>query len=168
MAIAFDTANKIIVLDRFNVSASEIWTAWVNWTVLSDNAKYLSAFSQIGGVPPVALYLYLENGWRIRPIEANGITTITGNLLVQGGGSPITSTIGNWQTLVNMKTPVSAQAIAVNTGSGVTAQDKLDIANEVWNNATRTLTATLGLTPAQEAKLLKTSTANDVIIASQL
>ena len=86
MAIAFDPANKIITLDTFNVSASQIWSRWVDWVVLSDNSKYLPAFSQIGGVAPIALYIYLENGWKIRPQEVDGLTTITGNLLVQGGG----------------------------------------------------------------------------------
>jgi len=113
MAITFDSTNKIIMLDSFNTSASAIWTAWINWVLLSDNAKYPPAFSQVGGVAPIALYLTLENGWRVRPMEADGITTITGNLLVQGGGSPIASTLGNWQVLVNMETPVAAQAIAV-------------------------------------------------------
>ncbi len=132
MAITFDATNKIIQLDSFNVSASTIWSRWVDWVVLADNSKYPVAFSQIGGVAPVALYLYLENGWLVRPLEANGVTTITGNLLVQGGGSPIAQTIGSWNVLVNLETPVQAQAI--NVGSAVTAQDKIDIASTVWNH----------------------------------
>lgn len=140
MAITFDTINKVILLDSFNVSASDIWTAWVDWVVVGDNAKYDVAFSQIGGVAPVALYLYLENGWKVRPKEANGITTISGNLLVRDGSNAIASTIGNWQVLVSMETPISAQAIEVNTGSGVTAQDKADIISGVWANVSRTLT----------------------------
>ena len=133
MAITFDTDNKVILLDSFTVTASAIWTAWVDWVVVGDNAKYDVAFSQIGGVAPIALYLYLENGWKVRPKEADGVTTISGNLLVQGGGSAIANTLGNWQILVNMQTPISAQAIEVNTGSGVTAQDKLEIADAVWD-----------------------------------
>jgi hypothetical protein len=128
MAITFDAANKIIQLDTFSVSASEIWSRWIDWVVLSDNAKYLPAFSQLGGVAPVALYIYLENSWKVRPQEANGITSITGNLLVQGGGSPIAATLGTFQVLVNLEAPIAAQAIEVNTGSGVLSSDVTDIA----------------------------------------
>jgi hypothetical protein len=125
MAITFDPTTKIIQLDTFAVSASEIWTDWVDWVVLSDNSKYPPAFSQIGGVAPVALYLYLENGWRVRPQEANGVTTITGNLLVQGGGSPIAPTLGNFQVLVNLETPIAAQALSVNSGTQTIDTSKL-------------------------------------------
>jgi DNA-binding FrmR family transcriptional regulator len=117
--ISFDPTNRVILLDVFNVSASQIWSAWVDWLVLSDNLKYLPAFSQVGGVAPIALYLILENGWRVRPKEASGITTITGNLLTRESDSPITQTIGTWNVQVNLETPIAAQAIEVNTGSAV-------------------------------------------------
>ena len=149
MAITFDTVNKVILLDSFNVSASAIWTAWVDWLVISDNIKYDIAFSQIGGVAPIALYLYLENGWKVRPQEADGITTITGNLLVQGGGNPITNTIGNWQILINMETPISAQAIEVTSGSGLSTEEH----NELM---------------ALRALLLPKATKSDVFNATQI
>ena len=102
MAITIDPASRIIQLDSFTVS------------VLSDNLKYGVSLTQIGGFAPVALYIFLQGGWRVRPLEANGITTITGNLLVEGGGSPIAPTLGNFNTLVNMETPVLAAVIEVN------------------------------------------------------
>ena len=118
MAITFDPTEKVIQLDRLHVSEKQLWSAFVDWAVLADNLKYGVGMTQLGGFEPIALYVYLELGWKIRPIEQDGITTITGNVLVQGGGSPITPTIGNWQTLVNMETPVKAVAIEVNGGSG--------------------------------------------------
>lgn len=124
MAIAFDPINKIIQLDSFNVSERQIWTAFVDWSVLSDNLKYGLGMSQIGGFVPIALYIYLDLGWKIRPIEANGITTISGNLIVEGGGSPISATVGNWQTLVNMETPVKAVAL----DSGGSSSDGASVA----------------------------------------
>jgi len=126
MAITFDAANKVITLDTFNVSASQLWSRWVDWVVVLDNSKYLPAFSQLGGVAPVALYLYLENGWRVRPQEANGTTKITGNLLVQGGGDPVVQTVGNWNALVSIESPFAAQAISV--GSGLTASQDASLA----------------------------------------
>lgn len=136
MAIEFDTVNRVIKLDSLNTTASVLWSRWVDWVVLNDNLKHPVAFSQIGGVAPIALYLYLENGWVVRPMEANGVTTIGGNLLVQGGGSPITSTLGTFNVLVNLETPISAQAIEVNSGSGLTQaeHDKLyTISSDVWD-----------------------------------
>jgi hypothetical protein len=133
MAIVFDPAAKIISLDTFSVSASEIWSRWVDWVVLEDNSKYPIAFSQLGGVAPVSLYLFLENGWKVRPQEADGQTTISGNLLVQGGGNPFVSTIGSFSSQVTIEAPLAAQAIEVNLGSGVTAQDKIDISSAVWD-----------------------------------
>ncbi len=133
MAITFDTSNKVIILDSFNVSVSEIWSRWIDWVALSDNSKYLPALSQLGGVAPVALYIYLENGWKVRPQEASGLTTVTGNLLVQGGGNPFVPVLGSFSSQVFLETPLAAQAIEVNTGSGVTEQDKIDIAGQVWD-----------------------------------
>ena len=117
--ITFDPATKIIQLDTFSASEKTIWSAYVDWSVLSDNLKYGVGVSQLGGVAPIALYIFLELGWRVRPLETDGVTTISGNLLVQGGGSPITATVGSFQTLVNMETPVAA--VAIETGvSGLT------------------------------------------------
>jgi hypothetical protein len=113
MAITFDAANKVIMLDSYNVSEKQIWSAYVDWSVLSDNLKYGVGLTQIGGFAPVALYIFLQLGWKVRPKEADGITTITGNLLVQGGGSPIAATIGSFNVLVNMETPVLSTAIEV-------------------------------------------------------
>ena len=122
MAIMFDPDNKIIALDTFNHTASQIWSRWVDWVAISDNSKYPVAMTQLGGVAPVALYIFLENGWRVRPKEADGQTIIEGNLLVQGGGNPVVPTIGAYATQVFLETPLSAQAIEVGT-SGLTLQE---------------------------------------------
>jgi hypothetical protein len=101
MAITFDPIEKIIQLDDYTVSERQLWTAFVDWSVEGDNLKYGVGMTQIGGEAPIALYIYLT-GWRVRPVEADGITTIQGNLLTTNGDSPITSTIGSWQVQVNM------------------------------------------------------------------
>ena len=115
MAITFNPIEKIIQLDRFTISERELWTAMVDWSVTGDNLKYGVTIEQVGGAVPIALYVYLSNGWRIRPVEADGTTTITGNLLTSNGDHPVVPTIGNWQVLVNMETPL--QAASVSTGS---------------------------------------------------
>jgi len=126
--ITFDPINKIIQLDSFTASEKTIWTAYVDWSVLSDNLKYGVGMTQIGGEAPIALYVFLELGWRIRPVEADGITTISGNLLVAEGGSPIVPTVGTFQTLVNMETPIAAVAI----DAGASDLTYSEIADAVW------------------------------------
>lgn len=139
MAITFDPVNKIIQLDSFSVSSNDIWTAFVDWSIVDDNIKYGEFIEQIGGYVPIALYIYIEDDWKIRPVESDGITTISGNVLVSDGTSPITSTLGSWQILVNMETPVKAISISVDSGSGLTTAesdallsigDNLDIIND--------------------------------------
>ena len=126
MAIVIDPANKRIVLDSTSVTASEIYSRWVDWVALSDNAKYLPAFKQVGGdelgsglyIPP---YLFLLNGWRVRPMEANHTLVITGNLFVDGGGVPIVPTLGTFNVSAQYTVPVQAQGIATGGGGGLTA-----------------------------------------------
>jgi hypothetical protein len=130
--ITFDANNKIIQLDSFLVSEREILTAYVDWSVLDDHLKYGVVIDQTGGVAPIALYLFLNDGWKVRPLESDGITTITGNLLTDDGSSPISATLGNFNVLVNLETPVLAAAIEVSGGTTLTANA---IASAVWANA---------------------------------
>ena len=120
MAITFDPINKIIQLDTFSVSEREMWTAFVDWAVQSDNLKFGVGMTQLGGLAPVALYITLATGWRIRPLAQAGITSITGNVLTTEGTSPIDQAVGAVQ--VNLETPV--KAVAISTGqSGLTATE---------------------------------------------
>ena len=151
MAIAFDPASKRIVLDSASVTATELFSRWEDWAVLSDNAKYGMVFRQVGSddlggglsIPP---YFFLQNGWRVRPMEANHNLTITGNLFVEGGGVPVVPTLGTYQVNVNYTVPVQAQGISTSGSTGPTAAE---IAAEVWGYAARSLTTGAGLTLPQ-------------------
>ena len=122
MAITFDPIEKIIQLDTFIVSGREIWTAMIDWSALGDNLKYGVGMTQLGGVTPIALYIFLQRGWRIRPQEADGVTTISGYVYTQEGDTPMAETLGRWHRQTNMETPVQAVAIEVASGgSGLTA-----------------------------------------------
>ena len=128
MAIQIDPAARRIILDSVGVTAQAIYRAWVDWTALDDNLKYLPAFSSLGGddlggglfVPG---YYFLANGWRVRPMEASHNLVITGNLFVQGGGVPVVSTLGVFQVNVNYTVPVQAQGIATSGSSGPSASE---------------------------------------------
>jgi hypothetical protein len=123
MAITFNASTKIIQLDSADVSTAEIWSRWVDWYATSDNCKYLPAMRVIGGnlvdgsiyIPS---YFYLLDGWRVRPMESSHNLTITGNIIVEGGGNPITNTVGTYQVNVRFTVPVQAQLV----GSIPTAQ----------------------------------------------
>lgn len=125
MAITFDPAAKRIILDSASVTAEYIFSRWEDWCATSDNAKYLPAFSHVGGNDLggglfMANYMFLENGWRVRPMEANHTLIITGNLVVSGGGVPVVPTLGNFNVSTQYTVPVQAQGIAT---SGSTAAE---------------------------------------------
>lgn len=131
MAIAVDPAAKRIILDSASVTAQDIFRAWADWMLLSDNTKYLPAFAATGGddlggglsIPP---YYFLLNGWRVRPMESSHNLTITGNLFVDGGGVPVVATLGTYQVNVNYTVPVQAQGIATGGSSGPSASEIAD------------------------------------------
>ena len=132
MAITFNPLEKVIELDSYSVSERQIWTAFVDWSVEGDNLKYGVGMTQLGGLAPVALYIFLAEGWRVRPLALAGITTITGNLLTSNNESPIEQAENVVQ--VNMETPV--QAVALNsegTGSGASAEQIQSIIDNLHN-----------------------------------
>jgi len=126
MAIAFDPANKRVILDSASVTATELYSRSADWLATDDNAKYGAVFRQVGGddlggglsIPP---YFFLQAPWRVRPMESSHNLTITGNLFVEGGGVPVVSTLGTFQVNVNYTVPVQAQAVSTGGSSGATA-----------------------------------------------
>ena len=128
MPIVVDPATKRFVLDSASVSARDVFRAWADWMLLSDNSKYLPAFSATGGddlgsglsIPP---YYFLLNGWRVRPMEANHALIITGNLFVDGGGVPVVQTLGAFIVSVQYTVHVQAQGISTSGSSGPSAAD---------------------------------------------
>ena len=147
--MTFDGANKRIILDSTSVTASEIWSRYMDWLGAdSNNAKWGLAMTQIGGDDLggglyVPIYVFLQNGWRVRPMEANHQLMITGNLFVAEGGSPLVNTLGNYNVIAQYTVPVQAQAMATSGGTG-------------------------GLTSEQAAQLMKTATKSDVINAAMM
>lgn len=133
MAITFDPATSRIILDSASVTATEIYSRWVDWAATSDNLKYGMVIRQVGSddlggglsIPP---YYFLQGAWRVRPMESSHNLTITGNLFVEGGGVPVVSTLGTYQVNVNYTVPVQAQGIST---SGSTGPSVADIATAI-------------------------------------
>jgi hypothetical protein len=86
----------------------DLYSDWKGWMLEGDNAKYLPAFSTTGGdaisdSESVGDYYFLENGWKIKPQEANHVLTVTGNLFSRDGSSPFVETDGSFNVSVRSK-----------------------------------------------------------------
>jgi hypothetical protein len=133
--ITFDPTNKRIILGSALVTTGEIYSRWKEWVRTSDNAKYQQAFRVTGGDPLggdlyISLYLFLLNGWRVRPMEAAHTLVLEGNISVDGGGDPVVPTLGNYNVLVQYTVPERAQAYAVG-GTGSSGPSATQIAEAV-------------------------------------
>jgi hypothetical protein len=159
----FDGPNKRIILQTGTVAftAGELYSRWKDWAVLAGNAKYLKAITAIGNEVissgnNTPAFFFLNNGWRIRPQEADHTLIVTGNLIVEGGtDDPFVQTTGDFN--VQIQQNVSKAPIVV-TSSGLATGDKADIAALVWsqlksdNNTSGSFGSSLQLTE----KLTKT------------
>ena len=132
----FDGPNKRITLTTGTVqfSSSEIYSRWKDWCAEdSDRLKYLPAFGNsvggdsLGGGTLVGAYYFLQNGWVIRPQEADHQLVVSGNLFpIPDTAAMFTSTVGNYQVVVGMRTSSLTQSI-ISAGAGA------DVANAVWS-----------------------------------
>lgn len=127
MAITFDPIAKRIVLDSASVTAEQIWSRWCDWATLSDNSKYGAVLSHVGGDELgggllIPNYIFLNDGWRVRPMEANHNLVITGNLFVTGGGVPVVNTLGDYNVAAQYTVPVQAQGISTSGSTGPSAE----------------------------------------------
>ena len=62
-------------------------------------------------------------------MESDHDLTITGNLFVEGGGTPVVRTLGPYQINVNYTVPVQAQVVNVSGGVGTVAE----VQDAVWS-----------------------------------
>lgn len=138
MAVTFDGNLKIININFGETLVDvkrDIYSAWKEWITVDDNSKFPVAISAIGGDPlPGGKFLgttfFLENGWKIKPFEADHTLTVSGNLYSRDGSDPFVSTIGNYNIRVNLTTSNLVDTIST---AGGTSVDPNDIAVAVWN-----------------------------------
>jgi len=142
-----DGPNRDIYLSAETVGASvhpidiykEMRTLRKNDEDLRKYDVFLSAFGNVpkGGGKFTERYVRENSGTRIIPYDTSHTLTITGTIITDDGQegidcfdrSPLTST-----TIVDINyIPPQVEVIQVITGSAVTEQDKLDIADRVWN-----------------------------------
>ena len=145
MAVTFDGPNKRILITTVGTYTvgEDIYSRWKDWVQLSDNMKYLPAFGVTGGDPVGTanldgyFFLRTDHGWGISAPEASGDVVLDGQLWpVVPGATYLYAPVGAFTVV--FQTILSALAYKVVTGSGVTAQDKVDIVEAVWDEATGT------------------------------
>lgn len=146
MGFIFNGSTKTIILSTgtTQISVRDLWSRWVDWWLSFDNSKYLKAMDFVGGNDidisegtKIPIYLFLQNGWKIKPQESNHTLNVgDGILLVDGGGDPFINTNGSFVVRINYQQPV--QAISFNTGSGggntLTA---VEVREEMDNNSVK-------------------------------
>jgi hypothetical protein len=145
MAITFDGPQRLAILGAgtTSVDAKEVWSRWGDWVAVGDNAKFLPMFRQIGGdtIDPasgtsVPIYLFLLNGWKIRPQEASHTLAVSGAiLLVEGGGDPFVNPTGAFTVRVNYQQPVQAITVSTGGGSGGLTTEQAAKLDELWKLA---------------------------------
>lgn len=153
MGQTFDGPNKLIILTSgtTTVDVKVLYSAWKDWVLLSNNAAFLQAFSAIGGDPLVGGQFlgstyFLENGWKIRPQEANHTLVVSGNLYARDGSSPFVSTVGSFNVTINLST--SNLVDTVSSGSGLSSDQATQLL-EIWK--------LFGLNPAEPLVVSETS-----------
>jgi hypothetical protein len=132
VAFIFDGETRIITLTSGTISVSlvDLYSKWKEWVRTNNNSKYFQAFGTVGGDPidivagtRVPLYLFLLNGWRIRPQAANHTLSVSlGILLVLGGGDPFLDPVGSFTVRILFQQPVQAIGYTINGGSGSTPE----------------------------------------------
>ena len=140
-SISFDPANLRVLLvcgaaeDDVVFTAPDIYAAWKDWFLDSDNSKYLPAFDSAGGDPVGAsnldnvYFLLTNNGWSIAPDTTEDPTRIVieGNLFPDVVGAPLYDyalSAGN----THMEMLVSTSARQIETGtSGLTSGESAQL-----------------------------------------
>ena len=164
-AYTFDKYGKFIFVDEGTaiINLADMWSRFVDWFAIEENMKIKPAMKYSGfDVIPTGFTgatFFVFNGWRV--IYNTATTAINGVLFSEDYST------GYWDTNYNPIFPVTVSAVVntVTVGSGVTAQDKVDIASQasiaVWQEAIRTLTQSAGLTAEESARLLSIPTASE-------
>lgn len=128
----FNGEAKTITLISATLDVVVLWSSYLNWLATDDNAKFEIGLKAVGGddisvssgtkIPP---YVYLINGWKIKPMESNHTLNVgNGILLVDGGGDPFLDADGAYTIRINYAQPVQAITVATGGGGGgATASD---------------------------------------------
>jgi len=126
--------ERIMCEDTINqLTTQELWDAITSTEDEQLAFGYLGIAVADGKNPAIssALNVTLLRNWRVGTEKVDGAFKLT-------GGNTVSETLGTEpfepNNLVFMTNQLSQFGTTISTGSVVTAQDKLDIAQEVWTN----------------------------------
>jgi hypothetical protein len=114
-----------------HVELGDMYSRWKNWVQIGNNAKYPKTFAILGGEPITATtfvtpYFFLQNGWKIRPYEADHVFEIEGALVPELGTRAIVSTLGSFNVVVRTILPLQSVTTLVDGGVGLTYPDGIE------------------------------------------
>lgn len=132
MAITFSGPTLRIIIDSIadlDVQ-DDLYEAWKEWVLLSDNAKYPPAFDTIGGdaigaTTEVAPYFFLRNdlGWKLKAPEATGTIAVEGNLFGRSATEGIfVPPTGPYTVMFNLLVTSRGTVSVVSSGSGLSVE----------------------------------------------
>ena len=149
----FDRDDLIMTLDAglTDFDWEYYYDEWKQWSLGHvDNRRCPPAFSTSGGEDVItgelqaSGYFFFRNdlGWRMRPAEEDATMYPTGNLIPSDSSLPIfIPTIGGYTVFMDGLQPISQRLLV---GSGVSAQDVIDISDAVWQKDKATAIGTAG------------------------
>ena len=154
MAITLDGANKLITLDTdTSFTASEIYTAAVDWAVLEANMQYLipmtgSGKADLGGSVYTDIIFILTNGWKIKPsgYTAGDQITVTGTLITSDASARTVSPTTGGEPVWVFQVATYGTISSVSTGSGLSTEEHdalLEIQTDVNTNLDAQVSKTL-------------------------
>ena len=91
--VTFDGVNKLIIVNYGETTldfGEDVYSAWKEWILVRENAKYLAALRTVGGDPTVGTdalggTYFLINDWQMRTWEGDHTLTIVGNFYQDDG-----------------------------------------------------------------------------------
>ncbi len=136
MAYTFDGINCVIQLTAgtTELDVKDLYSRWKDW-VQEEGSKFGEAMESVGGDPVdvaqgiyVSTYIFLKNGWRIRPQENNHrLRVFNGILLTATGDDPFVPTQGYYNVLVQYSQPIATQSSETGV-SGLTEEESQQLA----------------------------------------
>jgi len=134
MAITFDPVNKWIILPNVtSISAQEIYNEVAEWSEtqegMDNDVPILSTgYAPLGSGVYTDKIFILNGGWKLKPYSGTYTLTIIGTIITDDESArevpPDSGT-------VHIVYQVTSQGIVSVQGSGITQQDKVDIADLV-------------------------------------
>ena len=138
MAISFDGDSKLIHITSPTTftTAQDIYDEAMEWADEQENMVYgmpleAAGYAAIGGGVYTDKIFILLHGWKIKPWSGTYQLRIQGSLITDDESQrSVQPDTGNVEIVFEVATYGTVTAI----GSGVTPQDKLDIADKVWEH----------------------------------